>query len=276
MKKHIIRNRTITPMLALTTVVALSLSVISPSFAVTGTIISSNFSLGYGVIQNGTQAQQWSDSETSSANTNVNSPFSLSVVFSSRTPAADDDSYDGAGSFQGPTFPNRVLSDGDTTTTISGWAPRFQVALNGSWTGATPLDATPNPNYQFSLEITSIRIYGNLSAYGDATHTSMWFSEVTAGHGSSMSPFVVSRTTPILAATNWTQLVWNPNDFSDPGTTGSRTFWVNADTTGSHAFIDGFEVFGDLVVTYDAIPEPATIALLSIGGLAVVLRRRTP
>src|SRR5262245_50860067 len=108
--------------------------------AARATIVTSNsFTMGYGVTANGSPAVQWTDSETSGSNTNVTGPFSLSVVFSSRTPSADtaDPTYDGAGSFQGPTFPNRVLSNGSLSD-VSGWAPRFEVTVTGSYTDAAP------------------------------------------------------------------------------------------------------------------------------------------
>jgi hypothetical protein len=281
MKNHTIRNRIITPMLAWAAVGALSMIFAGSVFADTGTIISSSFSLGYGATTYGIQSAQWDTSETAGSNTSVTGPFSLSVVFSSRTPAADGDSYDNGASGSGPVFTGRTLADspGGPGTGFSSWSPRFQVTVSGSYTGGTPVDAAPIPNYQFSLAITSIRIWGTALDYGSVSDRDLYFTETTPLHGASSPPQLLPyRTNPfesVHEAAYYAQLAWDPTDFNTAGLSDARTFVLDTASFPHQRAIDGFEVFGNLVVTYDAIPEPGTMMFLGLGGLLLIRRRRT-
>jgi hypothetical protein len=198
----------------------------------------------------------------------VTGDFGLSVAFSGRPGRSDD----GVGSFTGPVFTGRVLGNGNSAA-ISSWSRAFNVTVNGSWTGTTPIDAAPIPNYQLSLNITSIRIYGNadLGDTGD-----LFFTETTPGHGSSSASASLPITGPQDSAGQYGQLTWDPADFNVAGTSSSRTFVLDfANDNPAHGrFIDGFEVFGNLVLTYDLIPEPATVTFLGLGGLLLLRRRK--
>lgn len=226
------------------------------SGASAATITSTPFSLGYGFHNN-----SWNTTETAAFNSLPTGDFSLLV-----TPS-------GTGwSASGPSFTNRTLgtSGGD----YSGVSSDFQVVVSATYTG-TPLDVDVDPGYQVQLNITSIRIWANGYSGPENTGTTVAFSETTPGHESVQSP--ATPTAPYAApqiAGSYSQVVWNPDDFfSDVGTTTTTRTLVLQLPAGASAAIDGFEVFGDIVVTYNAIPEPAGLGLLA-GGLLLAGRRR--
>jgi len=238
------------------------------------TITSTNFSLGYGATQLGPQSTHWTTLETAGSNTDVTGPFATSVAFTARTPSPDgDDSYDNGASGAGPVFTGRTLADGDNTE-FSSWSPRFQVTVTGSYTGPPPIDVAPLPNYQFSVVITSIRIWGTARDFNADGVGDLFFTETTPLHGASSPAQAVPTSGPTVdLAAAYAQLVWNPTDFSTPGINDGRVFVLDTAAFPHQRGVDGFEVFGNLVLTYDVIPEPASIGLLAVGGL-LFLRRR--
>lgn len=230
-----------------------------PARASTTNTISSGFSLGYGIAS----GFVWDTSETSGANTNVTSLFALTA-----TPSGS-----GGYSFTGPTFPNRVLTNGGGSSE-SDYTLNFSDTLNGSWTGAAPLDALPVPNYHIAIDITSMSIWG-VDADGHVLST-MYFTETTPGTGESSPVFNFATHGGLVGvAGNYNQLIWNsPPDLTPvSGTTTSRSFVVGTTSTAGYVVIDGFEVSGNVNLTYDT-PEPASLGLLMVGGLVLLRRRR--
>lgn len=244
------------------------------------TITSTSFSLGYGADTGGPVAPQsvhWTDNETSGSNTDVTGPFTASVAFTSRTPSPDGDSvYDNGASSSGPIFTGRTLADspGGVNTGFSSWSPRFQATVSGTYTGPPPIDVAVVANYQFSVVITSIRIWGTAVIFNTDGLEDLFFTETTPLHGtSSLSQTLPTAGASAEQAAAYAQLVWDPADFSTPGVTDGRVFVLDTAAFPHQRGIDGFEVFGHLVLTYDAIPEPASLGLLALGGL-LLLRRR--
>lgn len=177
----------------------------------------------------------------------------------------------------GPIFPNRVLTSASANqySGTSGGADPFTAVLNYSYTG-TPVDAAPVPNYRISLIIDSISIYGVKYNTASFPGNTLAFSETTPGFLATSSAITLNNATASTAAglqdaTPYLQLVWNPEDFMISGTNGSRSFALVSE---SQRPIDGFEVFGRIEVTYDAIPEPSAIALGAIGLTALLFFRK--
>jgi len=221
------------------------------------TIVSSDFSFGYGYTPPGIPNGSWTTDETSGNNTSTtqgNFTFTPSVsgaVFGS----------------VGPIFTNRVLANGSVG--YMGASGSFNATISGTYTGPTPGDADPIPNFQLSLVITSIRIYG--AGVTGQSNTDLGWSETTPGHTSSSSTInVIQVSGPSFNdAASYTQLTWDPGDFLVSGTSSTRTFAL-VSTAASRA-VDGFEIFGRVELSYTAIPEPSTLALLGGMGLAMVL-----
>jgi hypothetical protein len=81
------------------------------------------------------------------------------------------------------------------------------------------------------------------------------------------------------------QMLWDPTNFAVDGLAPtSRTFelgylnglgnFVGSNVTDANTyFIDGFEVFGNVSVSYN-VPEPAALSLIGVGAV-LLLRRRT-
>jgi hypothetical protein len=217
---------------------------------------SANFSLGYGA--QATSGSPWNTTETSGANT-ATTLGSFSFI-----PTLSGPPF----SSSGPIFPSRVLGDGDYGVGRSGWSKDFLVSLTGSYNTALPVWAE---NVKLTLNITSISIYGvQYSGFGTGT---MQFQETTSGHTASSSAITLNVAadindpgiSPFATAANWKQLDWDPADFAVAGTTSTRTFNLGTFTSTQGYAIDGFEIEGNVVLTY--IPEPMSVWLLGIGGL---------
>lgn len=187
----------------------------------------------------------------------------------------------------GPKFPNGVLTDGlpgpndgDIVGSLSNpfgdpWA--FTVPVSGSYNGAAPGDAAGTPNYRLKLEITNISIY---AARGPNNPSIAW-EEQTSGHESTSSSVTINEVNSATRhiAANYTLVAWDPADYEialgslgDPFT---RTFGFDfpSGTVDTTHIGDGITVQGRVSLVYDAIPEPATLSLLSLGGLALLRRR---
>lgn len=225
----------------------------------TTNIISSSFSMGYGYNGGGGPNSlpiSWNDLETAGANTSItNGVFTFVPTVTGTTDTSG-----------GPQFPVRVLTSFAGAGYV-GQNPTFLAGITGAYIGGTPLDAAPIPNYQLTLAITSIRIYGY--DWG-STAADFSFSETTSGHAAT-SPAIATLAGSIANAAAFAHLVWDPVDYSVAGTSSTRTF-----TTAGAEAIDGFEVFGTVSLTYDTVPEPGTLGLLGlgiVGGLAFLRRR---
>lgn len=245
--------------------VVLGFVLIAPGIASGGvlTIESDTFSLNYGFNNNGSNVGAWTSNPSSSTTSTVQGDFSFLPSFTNPK-----------GSDYGVTFQNGVLTNGAAQYSFAGDSNGFVMTLNGSWNGPTPVDAAADPNYRISIVIDVISIYGLANASVSPSRN-LQFSETTAGHlATSPSVTVMGVTnapTGFMSATNYTQLLWDPSDYFTDGVSGGRTFTV----TGNRV-IDGFQISGRVVVSYDAVPEPSSYAML-IAGLGVVLffgRRR--
>jgi hypothetical protein len=225
------------------------------------TVTSSNFSLGFGYTED---PFGWTTVETSSANT----PTALGDFTFVPTVTSSNNSSGGC------TFPGRVLTDqlaGQNGRSANG--DGFAATVTGTYTGPTPGDAAPDPNYQISVNISSISLY--VCAYA-AEANPFGFAETTAGHAA-LSPTFNDPVPPNNAtlASNYTHLVWDPDDYSVAGTTSTRTFGLSSPgLAGGNLQIDGYEITGTVTLTYDVVPEPSSIACFAAIGAAAVVRRR--
>jgi hypothetical protein len=225
------------------------------------TINSSPFSIGYGAQVNATPT--WNTVETSSANSpTTQGDFTFSPVLTGGI-------FSGNGPIVSVPGGVRTLATGGAGQNV-GNSGTFGATINASWTGPTPGDAAATPNYQISLVIDSIRIYGTIST-SFPTGNDLAFGETTVGH-TGTSPAIILNTTTAnyQIATNYNQLTWDPADYFDAGTTTSRSFNLVAAASRP---VDDFEVFGHVVLSYDVIPEPGAVALVLAAGIALTFIR---
>jgi hypothetical protein len=231
----------------------LGLCVLAASLQATAATISSDsftFALGK------TSADfAWNGNE----NAATNSPATIGDF--TYSPSATSDAFSGTG----PTFGGMTLANGNPGN-FSGYSNDFVLNITGSYAG------TPGDNCKVNVEITNVSIYG--VAYSGLSSGDFQFTETTPGHAAS-SPAVALNTVTagdILAlggAANYNLLAWNPDDFDVDGTSFTRTFVLG----GSAFAIDGLVVEGKVNLTYDAVPEPATLGLLILGGLGLLRRK---
>jgi len=237
------------------------------------TVNSSPFSLGYGFISPGV----WSTNETSGANTpTTQGDFQFLPTVSSPLLTGN-----------GPTFPSRVLSNGNSSSysTYVDDAPAglFTASVTANWNGTLPTNFIPG-TATLQLTLTGIKIWA--SGLNDPGF--FRFDETTVGHTSSspsMTPGGAAGTgSPSPAnftnAAVWVQMAWDPADYSVSGVTQTRTFsaTVGDDLTNPASYIytalDGYEVLGNVTLTYEIVPEPSALLLLSLSGGILMLRRR--
>ena len=227
------------------------------------TVNSANFVQGWGAtLKTNPATNDWTQSETTGINTpQIQGDFTFtSTVTGSRA------------SSPGPVFPNGVLGNG-TTGSVAGYSDTFDISITATYNGVIPFGAT---NVQLALNLTSLSIYG-VNAFGGATE--MQFRESTVGHLSNSDPIGVQQITystapgsPVTLASSYTFLDWNPTDFAVAGTSSTRTFNINGGT-GALA-LDGLIMEGNMVLTYDPVPEPSSIVLLASGLLVAVASRK--
>jgi len=230
------------------------------------TITSGNFSLGYGYAND-----KWSTDETSSISSpNPNVYLSGNFTLGDVTFTGIKASNGGVG------FADRILGHNGTNNQsgyigVIGVNELFSATITGSYTGPTPADAAANPNYQVEVNITAIKIYA--AQFGASSDTVNW-TETTAGNVQSQSPQAVG-TAGVSDPANYVHIGWNPAEFLSPvgSTSQTRSFGLGSNNPENIA-LDGFEIFGNMVLHYDAVPEPASLGLLSLGGLAMRRRRR--
>ena len=235
--------------------------------------ISADFDFGYGIAA-GTP-NGWNDSENAANNTPTSQgDFTLSPTVTGRI-------YSTAGPF----FSNRTLTGVPFGGGFSGFVRdgnspiEFSVTLTGSYTGLPPVNVNLlSPGYQITLEITELSLYGASEPCCGGSPTTMAWEEATAGH-SQTSPAV--NLLPILSgdqygnAANYTQLVWDAPDYAEPiagpNIPFSRSFELSPSNLAvDYRVIDGLEMKGRVILTYNAIPEPNAAFLAGAGIVALV------
>lgn len=241
------------------------------------TLTSADFSMGYGAdgiattnFRTASSTRPWSDNE----NLANNSPTTQGAFTFSPQPLGGR-----SGGF-GATFPNRTLTDGvdgDISAAVSSSVvPHFNIPIEASYNGAAPVDVVADdPNYRLMIEITRISIW---AAAWPGFRTSMEWDEITAGHGATSPTVALIESNQSALASSYTQVAWDPADFGLPlgsvNATATRTFTITPDTVGSDfRYLDGLEIEGRVHLVYNAIPEPASLMVLGLGGL-VLMRRR--
>jgi hypothetical protein len=232
------------------------------------TIDSTPFSLGYGYTGSG-YVGSWTTTETASANTPTTRG---SFTFQ---PAATAYRFTDAG----PKFTNRVLGDSNYPTETDYCAEvgnptygDFTVPITASYTGSAPSGVSATPDYHLTLEITKVSVYA--AAYTGYGSTSAAWRETTSGHTATQgtATSILSDDDGFHLAATYTPVVWNPDDYSVAlsGLNGSvtRTLGIvpGALTGGEDLrYVDGLEVEGIVHLSYNAVPEPSAIVLLTCG-----------
>jgi hypothetical protein len=269
-------------MRCVTLVVCFTLALLVTSIVQAGfvTIDSTPFSLGYGYTSGGADGA-WDTGEITSGNTpTTQGGFTFS-------PAPTAYRFTNAG----PKFTNRVLGDSNYPTETDYCAEvgnpthgDFTVPITASYTGPAPGDASSTPDYHLTLEITKVSVYA--TAYTGYGSTSVAWQETTSGHTATQGAAtpILSDDTLYYKAATYTPVVWNPDDYSVAisGLNGSltRTFGIvpGALLSGEDLrYVDGLEVEGVVHLSYNAVPEPSAIVLLTsglAGLLAYAWRRR--
>jgi hypothetical protein len=208
-------------------------------------IISSDFSIGIGY----TMFRGWDTYETSAVNTSsTQGDFTFS-------PTVTGIMGSGGGWF----FPNRVPTGNGANGGVGYDDPAnpWVMTLNGSYNGVAQTGGI------LTINITGMSIYG--SPWAGVGHT-FWFTETTSDH-TAVSPSVATpQYVSHMDPATYAQLIWNPTDFAVAGESATRTFGIDESSIG-YMMLDGFEIYGN--VTYEYIPEPATMILLSLGGLLI-------
>lgn len=226
--------------------------------AATVVLESDQFSLNYGFGGSGASGAQWVSNPSASTTSTTLGDFGFTLAFT-----------DIKASDYGATFANGVLSNGALQYSYAGYSTGWTATVNAAWTGILPPDAAASPNVKISLIIDSMSIYGLVNS-SQSPSTNFAFSELTAGHAANSPAITVTALTSsqapagYMVASNYTQLVWNPDDYFVDGSNMSRIFKVT-----DNRVIDGFQISGRVQITYETIPEPGTYALM--GGAVFVL-----
>lgn len=205
--------------------------------------ITSSFSKGFGWNGN-----SWNTSETTSANVAPSASFQMNFGFGN--PGS------GTLSNAGPTFSDRILGSVAAGSSYqSSYPPGFVATVTGGYIGTIPADATGNPNYKVKIIIDSISVY-SAPTTPSPTQT-IALTETTSGHTQAQTPMNLTTTGNFTALTSWKKISWNPSDYLSPAgilrQTQSRSFTITESAITSLA-IDGFEVNGQIELSYDAEP----------------------
>jgi len=249
-------------------VIACVFGLCSAAQAATATLTSSNFSVGFGFTNASADPPVpfgWNTSETAGQNTPTTQG---DFTFVPTVTSANNSSG-------GCTFIDRVLESA-ASNGRSAIGDGFAATVTGTYTGPEPADVLVpgSPNYQLSVNISAISIY---NCAFNATGSNMGFSETTAGHTATQDPLITDPVPPNDAntAANYTQVIWDPADFSEPGTSSTRSFALAGPGVNAGVYqIDGYEIFGTVTLTYDAVPEPGSLAFFAAIGAVAALRRR--
>ena len=219
------------------------------------TVTSTDFSIGYGINdlpQPTGGSPNWNTLETVTANTDVTGDFTF-------TPTVVGPEMSGSGPIFGPPLAGatpRVLADGGGRP---GWgdfygnANGFGLTLAGSYTGTLPAGAV---NVQTTIEIDSVSIYGFYFrvVWPPVTNPpNLAWEETTPGNAATSPAIDVPGSFSPTTAADWDQLVWDPGDEAQSGTSATRTFALVSSEipAGWGPAIDGLEFTGRIVTTYE-------------------------
>jgi hypothetical protein len=246
----------LTILLGSLTLLAFSLPASAYTANITNT--SGSFSLGFG------DTSSWNELETLNYNTHVTGNFTLTSTLTG-----------GAMTSAGVGFDGRTLQDfGGIFGSYVGEIIPFNASFAAAYTGASPdPDAT---NLRLQLNITSMTVWV-FAGYGSPGTETVRFNETTAGNTQDSGLQAVTYTNLGLGtfgAANYEQHAWNPAEFTSTGLTQTRTFTMNEFGAFNDGAIDGYEIYGNVQLIYDVIPEP-TSAMLLIAGAAMLWRKRS-
>jgi hypothetical protein len=103
----------------------------------------------------------------------------------------------------------------------------------------------------------------------------MDWSETTPGNAATSPSITLITTSNFNEAASYTQLVWDPADVDQPLAGLNNAFTRTFDILGAGdlRFVDGIEVEGQVSLVYNAVPEPASLALTSF-ALAIAAGAR--
>lgn len=231
------------------------------------TITSDSFYIAQGFAPTGVpNVGAFDTSETSAVNVSPGADFTLNASVIAQTLSTT-----------GFTFVDAVLGGYSGSSYSSFSSSAFSVTLDAAYVGATPLDAAAIPDYKLQLNITSISIYA--ASFSDqGVSSALGWTETTAGNAQAQSQVSI-ETNPDpnwLYLSNYVNLAWAPDGFQSAGADQTRTFGL-AQSIPNNFALDGFVVTGNIVLTYTAVPEPATLGLLVTSALIcfLVVRRHT-
>ena len=135
--------------------------------------------------------------------------------------------------------------------------PAFVLGINGTATGTSAGDTLASGDYTISF------LYARYISGGTTT------VQAYAWDGSIQTALVVEATPPALG-----EDVWGSYDLEFSVGSGSPLIGQQLQLKFSHSAISGYEAFDTITGDFVAVPEPSTTALLGLGGLALILRRR--
>lgn len=148
---------------------------------------------------------------------------------------------------------NTLKSEGGFSSSVTLLKSDFDT-INGG-------DLGINTSQVFNLDPTSGDTVGQFNATGSSDYANWSVSETTAGDSGNIASIV------------WEDYVGS-GDFT---ITVNTTYVTSATFAGELGFFEGNTPTGELYanVTYEYVPEPATLALLGFGGLLIRKRRRS-
>src|SRR5690349_8152782 len=171
--------------------------------------IDEPFSVGYGFSPPGS----WSTNETAAANTPTTAPNPNGSTFTIGDFQFTITVANSLNSSGGPTFPGRVLTDGDGSQ-MTAQSEFTTVTIFSQYNGTlTPPDAEPGPT-GFQLNIDQISVYAHKHpAQLGGTDNEIWWIEST-GTNPGVSPSIFApQSTSFFSASDYGQLSWNPGEF---------------------------------------------------------------